>query len=73
MIEVTRKLLTNQFEAALCTLNECVDRLRDVGFDDGQIAEIVAATVQTILTNYFNLTARTPIDFPKALPLEIPA
>jgi uncharacterized peroxidase-related enzyme len=42
-----------------------VDQLRQAGFDDGQIAELLATTVHTIFTNYFNLTAGTPIDFPK--------
>lgn len=46
-----------------------VDLLRQSGFDDGRIAELVAVTVLTIMTNYFNLTAGTPIDFPKAQPL----
>jgi len=43
-----------------------VERARQAGFDDGQIAELVGVTVQTIFTNYFNLTAGIPIDFPKA-------
>ncbi len=43
-----------------------VEQVRQAGFDDGQIAELVGATVQTIFTNYFNLTAAVPIDFPKA-------
>lgn len=42
-----------------------VERVRQAGFDDGQIAELIAAATLTILTNYFNLTAGTPIDFPK--------
>lgn len=41
-----------------------VNQLRDAGFDDGQISEIVATVVLNILTNYFNLTAGTPVDFP---------
>lgn len=43
-----------------------LETVRQAGFDDGQIAELVAATVHTILTNYFNAMAETPIDFPKA-------
>ena len=64
-------------QAALTFVTELVDKrghvgtsnletVRQAGFDDGQIGELVAATVHTILTNYFNSTAETPIDFPKA-------
>lgn len=42
-----------------------VDTLRQAGFDDGLIAELVTTTVLITLTNYFNLTAGTPIDFPQ--------
>ena len=48
-----------------------VDQVRLAGFDDGQIAELVGTTVHTILTNYFNLTAGTPIDFPKVKALTV--
>jgi uncharacterized peroxidase-related enzyme len=51
-------------------LSEDVDQLRDAGFDDGQIAEIVVTVALNILTNYFNMAAGTPVDFPntEALP-----
>lgn len=42
-----------------------LDGLRAAGFDDGQVAEIVTTVVINIFTNYFNLTAGTPVDFPK--------
>ena len=41
-----------------------VARLGDAGFDDGQIAEIIMTVALNFLTNYFNLTAGTPVDFP---------
>lgn len=38
--------------------------VRDAGYDDGDIAEIVGAVSVNILTNYFNSVAATSIDFP---------
>ena len=42
--------------------------VRDAGFDDGAIAEVVANVALNIFTNYFNHVAETDIDFPKAEP-----
>ena len=39
-------------------------RVRDAGFSDGQIAEIIAHVALNVLTNYFNRAADTEIDFP---------
>jgi len=39
--------------------------VRDAGFSDGQIGEIVAAVALNTLTNYFNGVAQTPVDFPR--------
>jgi alkylhydroperoxidase family enzyme len=38
--------------------------IRDAGFSDGQIVEIVAATAENIFTNLLNEVAETDIDFP---------
>lgn len=35
------------------------------GFTEGEITEIVANVALSLFTNYFNLVARTEIDFPK--------
>ena len=40
--------------------------LREHGFTDGDIAEIVANTALNIFTNYFNHVAETDVDFPAA-------
>ena len=37
----------------------------DAGFTPGEISEIVAHVVLNIFTNYFNLVARTDIDWPQ--------
>jgi alkylhydroperoxidase family enzyme len=42
-----------------------VAAVRGAGFTEGELAEIVAHTALNILTNYFNNTANTAIDFPK--------
>jgi uncharacterized peroxidase-related enzyme len=39
-------------------------RLREAGFSDGEITEIVAHVAINILTTYFNNAAETEIDFP---------
>jgi uncharacterized peroxidase-related enzyme len=38
--------------------------VRDAGFTDGQIVEIIAVTAENIFTNLLNLVAQTDIDFP---------
>jgi uncharacterized peroxidase-related enzyme len=43
-----------------------VQDIREAGFDDGAIAEVVANVALNIFTNYFNQVAGTDIDFPKA-------
>jgi uncharacterized peroxidase-related enzyme len=42
-----------------------VTAVREAGFSDGEIVEILAHVALNIFTNYFNLTAGTEIDFPK--------
>ena len=45
--------------------DEDVNALRQAGFDDGQIIEIIGTTALNIFTNYFNHVAETEIDFPQ--------
>ena len=45
--------------------NEDVAKLRQAGFDGGEIAEIVANVAINLFTNYFNHIAGTEVDFPK--------
>lgn len=45
--------------------DEDVAALRQAGFDDGEIVEIIAAVVLNIFTNYFNHVAQTEVDFPR--------
>ncbi len=39
--------------------------VRAAGFNDGEIAEIIAHVALNILTNYFNIATDVEIDFPK--------
>lgn len=42
-----------------------VKAVKDSGFSDGEVGEIVANVALNIFTNYFNEIAETEIDFPK--------
>jgi len=42
-----------------------VDALKDAGYDEGAIAEIIAHVALNILTNYFNNAAGVAVDFPQ--------
>ena len=44
--------------------DEDVDEVRQAGFTDGEIAEIIANVGMTTFTNYFNHIAGTEVDFP---------
>lgn len=41
-----------------------VQSLRDAGFDDGEIVEIVAHIALNLFTNYINVALDVPVDFP---------
>jgi uncharacterized peroxidase-related enzyme len=44
--------------------DEDVEEIRRAGFNDGEIAEIIANVALSIFTNYFNHIAETEVDFP---------
>ena len=60
-LQFARRILERRGDVS----DEEVARVRAAGFSDGEIAEIVAHVALNILTNYFNLVARTDVDFPK--------
>jgi uncharacterized peroxidase-related enzyme len=41
------------------------DTVRRAGFNDGEIAEIIAHVALNVFTNYFNNSAQVEVDFPK--------
>ena len=61
-----RKLLTTRGRATDADLTA----VRDAGYTDGEIAEIVAHVALNTFTNYLNNVAETEIDFPKAPPID---
>ncbi|MCF7751986.1 peroxidase-related enzyme [Bacillus subtilis subsp. subtilis] len=42
-----------------------VATLRDSGFDDGQVVEILAHVALNLFTNYINVALDVPVDFPR--------
>ncbi len=60
-LKFARNVIINRGEGS----DSDVKSVRDAGFSDGEIAEIVANVALNIFTNYFNLIAQTEIDFPK--------
>jgi uncharacterized peroxidase-related enzyme len=45
--------------------DDAIAAVRQAGFSDGEIAEIIAHVALNIFTNYFNNAAAVDIDFPK--------
>jgi uncharacterized peroxidase-related enzyme len=41
-----------------------VDALRQAGFDDGEVVEILAHVALNLFTNYVNIALDVPVDFP---------
>ena len=41
-----------------------IRNVKDAGYDDAQVIEIVGHVALNVFTNYINLVAQTDIDFP---------
>ncbi len=50
-----------------------VDALRDVGFDDEEIVEILAHVALNLFTNYVNVAFDVDVDFPSVKPVRVAA
>jgi len=61
-LEFARKLVQDRGIVADADLG----KIRQAGYTDGEIAEIVANVALNIFTNYFNHVAGTAVDFPAA-------
>jgi AhpD family alkylhydroperoxidase len=44
--------------------DETLARVRQAGYGDGEIAELIANAALNIFTNYFNVVSQTEVDFP---------
>jgi uncharacterized peroxidase-related enzyme len=49
---------------------EDLRKVKEAGYGDGEVAEILALVALNVLTNYFNVAFETPIDFPAVAPLQ---
>lgn len=49
--------------------DSAIQNIRDAGYSEDAISEIVAVVALNIFTNYYNNVAETEIDFPKHLPI----
>lgn len=45
--------------------DETLAQVRQAGYSDGEIAELIAHVALNVFTNYFNLVAQTEVDFPQ--------
>ncbi|MRX40257.1 carboxymuconolactone decarboxylase family protein [Flavobacterium sp. LC2016-23] len=45
--------------------DEVIEKFKSAGYEEEQIAEVIASVSLSIFTNYFNNAAKTDIDFPK--------
>lgn len=61
-LEFARKIVTERGFVSDADFQQ----VRDAGYTDGEIAEIVANVALNIFTNYFNHVAETEVDFPVA-------
>lgn len=42
-----------------------VQAVKDAGYSEGEVAEIIAHVALNVFTNYFNIATQTEVDFPK--------
>ncbi len=61
-LEFAQKIVRDRGEVS----DDDIHHVREAGYTDGQIAEIVANVALNIFTNYFNHVAGTEVDFPAA-------
>jgi alkylhydroperoxidase family enzyme len=45
--------------------------VKDAGWTDANIVEMITLTARSLLTNFMNNAGQTPIDFPAASPAEV--
>lgn len=61
-LEFARKIVSERGHVS----NDDVQKVRQAGYTDGEITEIVANVALNNFTNYFNHVAETEVDFPPA-------
>jgi uncharacterized peroxidase-related enzyme len=63
-VEAALRFASQMVEKRGWVSDEDVVRLRSAGYEDAEIAEIVANVALIMFTNYFNHVAETVVDFP---------
>jgi uncharacterized peroxidase-related enzyme len=61
-LHFAQELVQNQGHVS----DEEVAKVREAGYGDAEIAEIVGHVALNVFTNYFNTVAQTDVDFPKS-------
>ena len=62
-LRFAQELVQNQGHVS----DEEVAKVRQAGYGDAEIAEIVGSVALSVFTNYFNTVAQTDVDFPKTV------
>jgi uncharacterized peroxidase-related enzyme len=65
LLHFARKVLDSHGRVSQSDLEE----VHEAGYDDGEIAEVIAHVALNVLTNFFNNAVETDLDFPKAAKL----
>ncbi|MCU1258231.1 MAG: alkylhydroperoxidase like protein AhpD family [Bryobacterales bacterium] len=67
LTEDTKTNVVLQFAHDLVTRSEecSIQELREVGYADSEIVEIIAQVALNVFENYLNIVAQTDLDFPK--------
>lgn len=60
-LRFSREILSSRGQVS----DDSLAHVRQAGFNDAEITEIVAHVALNVLTNYFNNVAQTEVDFPK--------
>jgi alkylhydroperoxidase family enzyme len=68
--EAALKFAEDVLESRGKVTNQQLAAVRDAGFSDGEIVEIVASVVLGCFTNFLNNVADTELDIPQAEPIE---
>lgn len=68
-LKFVRNVVVNRGEIS----DAAFSTVRESGFSDGELAEIIANIALNIFTNYFNHVAQTEVDFPRVQPVAEPA
>ncbi len=64
-VEAALRFAVRIVEARGWVGDDDLERVREAGYGDGEVAEIIATVAHSIFSNYFNHVAQTEVDFPR--------